>query len=41
VIIELASTDAANRWWNSPEYQKPKPLRRANSNGRLLLLEGV
>ena len=41
VIIEFPSAEAARRWWDSPEYDKPKALRRANSNGRLLLLEGL
>jgi uncharacterized protein (DUF1330 family) len=41
VIIEFPSVDAARQWWDSPEYEKPKALRRANSKGRLLLLEGV
>jgi uncharacterized protein (DUF1330 family) len=41
VIIAFDSMAAAKRWWDSPEYAKPKALRRANSNGRLLLLEGV
>jgi uncharacterized protein (DUF1330 family) len=41
VILEFPSVEAAKRWWNSPEYEKPKALRRANSDGRLLLLEGV
>jgi uncharacterized protein (DUF1330 family) len=41
VIIEFPSKEAALRWWNSPEYEKPKAMRRANSRGRLLLLDGV
>lgn len=41
VIIEFPSKERALEWWNSPEYEKPMALRRANSNGRLLLLEGV
>ena len=41
VLIEFPTLEAAHGWWNSPDYQKPKALRRANSNGRLLLLEGV
>jgi uncharacterized protein (DUF1330 family) len=40
VIIEFPSLEAAQQWWDSPEYAKPKSLRRANSKGRLLLLEG-
>ncbi len=41
VIIEFPSKEQALKWWNSPEYEKPMALRRANSNGRLLLLEGA
>lgn len=40
VIIEFPSVEAARAWWDSPEYEKPKAMRRANSNGRLILLEG-
>jgi uncharacterized protein (DUF1330 family) len=41
VIIEFPDVEAAKRWWNSPEYEKPKAMRRANSKGRLILLEGA
>jgi len=41
VLIEFPSPDAARKWWDSSEYAKPKEMRRANSKGRLLLLEGV
>ena len=41
VIIEFPDVQAAKRWWNSPEYEKPKAMRRANSKGRLILLEGA
>jgi uncharacterized protein (DUF1330 family) len=41
VIIEFPSADAARKWFASPEYEKPKALRKANSKGRLLLLQGV
>lgn len=41
VLIEFPSMDAAKRWFNSPDYEKPMAMRRANSNGRLLLLDGV
>lgn len=40
VILQFDSLEAARRWWDSPEYEKPKALRQANSRGRLLLLEG-
>ncbi len=41
VLIEFPSMEAARRWWSSPEYEKPKAMRRAHSSGRLLLLEGL
>ncbi len=41
VIIEFPSTEAAKQWWDSEEYKAPKAMRRANSKGRLILLEGV
>ncbi len=41
VLIEFPSMEAARRWWDSPEYAGPKAMRRANSRGRLLLLDGV
>ena len=40
VIIEFPSMEAAKRWFDSPEYEKPKALRKANSQGRLIVLEG-
>jgi uncharacterized protein (DUF1330 family) len=40
VLLEFPSVEAAQTWWDSPEYSKPKEMRRANSTGRLLLLEG-
>ena len=41
VLLEFPSVEQAKRWWDSTEYEKPKALRKANSNGRLILLEGV
>ena len=41
VLIEFPSVEAARKWWDSPEYAKPKAMRRAHSKGRLLMLEGV
>jgi uncharacterized protein (DUF1330 family) len=41
VIIEFPSMDAARAWYDSPEYEKPKAMRKANSNGRLLILDGI
>ena len=41
VFIEFPSMDAARKWWDSPEYAKPKAMRRDYSRGRLILLEGI
>ena len=41
VLLEFPSMDAARKWWDSPEYAKPREMRRANSSGRLILLEGI
>lgn len=41
VVLEFPSVDAARKWWDSAEYEKPKALRRASSEGRLLLIEGA
>ena len=41
VILEFPTAEAARRWYDSPEYEKPLALRKANSDGRLLLIEGV
>ena len=41
VLIEFPDAEAARKWWDSPEYENPKALRRSNSNGRLILLEGL
>jgi len=41
VLLEFPSVEQAKGWWDSTEYEKPKALRKANSNGRLILLEGV
>ena len=41
VVLEFPSVEAARKWWDSPEYEKPKALRRSSSEGRLLLIEGA
>jgi uncharacterized protein (DUF1330 family) len=41
VLIEFPDVAAARKWFDSPEYEKPKAMRQANSKGRLLLLEGI
>ena len=40
VVIEFPDTDAAKRWYNSPEYQDALKIRLANSTGRVILVEG-
>jgi uncharacterized protein (DUF1330 family) len=40
VVIEFPDTEAAKRWYNSPEYQQALKIRLANSTGRVILVEG-
>jgi uncharacterized protein (DUF1330 family) len=40
VVIEFADSDAAKRWYQSPEYQEALKIRLANSRGRVMLVEG-
>jgi uncharacterized protein (DUF1330 family) len=39
LIIEFETSEAARRWYASPEYQAAKALRQGNSNLRLLLVD--
>ncbi len=41
VIIEFPDMESAERWYNSPEYQAIAPIRAANSQGSLVVIQGV
>jgi uncharacterized protein (DUF1330 family) len=41
VLLEFPSMQAAKQWFDSPEYEKPKAMRQAASDGRLILMEGA
>ena len=40
VILEFPTLDAAERWWNSPEYAAAKALRQSCSDTNMVLVEG-
>jgi len=40
VVIEFPSMEALKSWWNSERYQAAAEIRRANSTGRILFVEG-
>ena len=40
VVIEFPNRDAAVTWYNSPEYQAILPIRLANSDGHISIVEG-
>jgi|SRR5688572_3943267 uncharacterized protein (DUF1330 family) len=40
VIIEYPSFDAAQAWFNSPEYQKIKKVREGAANAQFIAVEG-
>ena len=39
VVIKFESEEAFYEWYDSPEYKKILPIRLANSNGEVHLLE--
>lgn len=41
IIIRFPSVDAATAWYDSPGYQAILPLRTANSDGIVTIVEGV
>lgn len=41
VIIEFPDIDDARSWYNSDAYQKILPLRTNNSDGDVVLIDGV
>jgi uncharacterized protein (DUF1330 family) len=41
VILEFADAASVKHRYNSPEYQKIRPLRLDNSTGRAFIVEGV
>jgi len=41
VVIEFDSYEKAVSCWNSPEYQEAAKIRRANSTGDILIVEGA
>ena len=41
VIIKFPSLEQANRWYNSPEYAKAKPLRHKAARTKSVFAEGL
>ena len=41
VIVAFPSMDAARAWYNSPDYQAIIPIRTANTDDKLILVEGL
>ncbi len=39
VLIRFADKDAAREWYESADYQALAPIRRANTEGTLVLLD--
>ncbi|KIE53848.1 MAG: hypothetical protein MB55_00765 [marine actinobacterium MedAcidi-G3] len=40
VVISFDSVEAANAWYNSPEYEEARPIRQSASVGSLYIVEG-
>ena len=41
VILEFEDEAAAQRWWDSPEYEAAKAVRRANATSNFLMVQGA
>ena len=41
VILEFASIDAAERWYQSPEYAAARPLRERSASCNAILAPGI
>ncbi len=41
VVLEFPDVETARTWYNSPEYQEILPLRQDNSDGKIVLVEGL
>jgi uncharacterized protein (DUF1330 family) len=41
VVIEFPSMDELKAWWNSERYQANAEIRRANSTGSIVFVEGA
>ena len=41
IVIEFPDYDSAKAWYESPAYQELIPLRADNSEGEILLIDGV
>jgi uncharacterized protein (DUF1330 family) len=41
VMLEFADVEAAQTWYNSPEYQAILPIRLACADDNFLILDGI
>jgi uncharacterized protein (DUF1330 family) len=41
VVLEFENIEQARKWYDSPEYEKPKALRQSASRGSLIVVDGV
>lgn len=40
VILEFASIERAEEWWNSKEYSLAKQIRQRSANTKMIVVEG-
>ncbi len=41
VVVRFPNMESAKAWYNSPAYQEILPLRTANTDDKLILVEGL
>ena len=40
-ILQFPTLDAAQAFWNDPEYQRVAPIRRSGSDSQVVIIEGA
>ena len=41
VVIKFTNYDTAMKWYNSDEYAPVRRIREENSNGNIIIIEGI
>lgn len=41
IVLEFPSTEAARKWYDSPEYAGAKAIRKATADTTLMIVEGA
>ena len=40
IVLEFSSVETARKWYDSPEYEGPKSIRKASTDTNLMTVDG-